>query len=58
MEGTVSLFEGDGKTCMLVAVQGVGIVGCVAVADTVRTEAKVVARALRDQGLEVYMLTG
>jgi len=54
----VSLFEGDGKTCMLVAVQGVGIVGCVAVADTVRTEAKVVARALRDQGLEVYMLTG
>lgn len=50
-------YEYDGKTAMLIAVNG-DIAGIVAVQDTVKDTAKEAITTLRDQGLEVIMLTG
>lgn len=56
-EGLVEDFNGKGKTAMYVGVDG-QVVGIVAVADTVRTQAKEAVAALHKRGAEVIMATG
>ena len=48
---------GQGKTCMFLAVDG-SVLGVIAVADTLKPDAKNEVARLRDLGLEVVMLTG
>lgn len=50
-------FENNGKTAMLIAVDG-KYRGIVAVADTIKETAPQAIKELREQGLEVIMLTG
>ena len=50
-------YEYDGKTAMIVAVDG-EIKGVVAVMDTVKESAAEAIASLKDEGLEVIMLTG
>src|SRR5699024_11099895 len=50
-------YEVEGKTAMLIAVDGV-YSGIVAVADTMKETAPEAIQQLKDQGLEVVMLTG
>jgi len=49
--------EAEGKTAVLVAEAGV-VVGVVAVADTVRPEARAAVGALRGMHIDVWMITG
>ncbi len=49
--------EGDGKTAMLVAVEG-RLAGVVAVADTLKESSPEAIRRLRGMGLRVMMITG
>src|SRR5213596_994857 len=56
-EGALARFEGEGKTAMLLAVDG-QLAGLIAVADTLKDHAVEAIRALKDMGLEVAMLTG
>ncbi len=49
--------EAEGKTAVLVARDG-GVMGVVAVADTVRPEAGPAVAALRAMGVDVWMITG
>lgn len=56
-DNQLSVFETNGKTAMLVAVNGV-YSGVVAVADTIKNTANEAMAELHDQGLDVYMLTG
>jgi P-type Cu+ transporter len=56
-ETTMISLEQQGKTAMLAAVDGV-LIGIVAVADTIKPEAKEAVAALRQDGLEIIMLTG
>jgi len=49
--------ERDGKTAMLVAVDGV-VVGVLADADTVKDTSMAAVSALRERGLDVHMITG
>ena len=49
--------EQDGKTAMLVGAEG-RLVGIIAVADTLKPEAKEAVAALQDERIEVIMLTG
>ncbi len=49
--------EAQGKTAMLVAVAG-RLAGVIAVADTLKPEAREAVAALKDDGVEVVMLTG
>ena len=49
--------EADGKTAMLVAVDG-RVRGVLADADTVKDTARDAVAALRDRGLDVHMITG
>ena len=49
--------ESEGKTAMLVACDGT-LAGIVAVADTLKPEAKEAVAALRREGVEVILLTG
>lgn len=56
-ETTMQSFEKNGKTAMLIAVDG-QFAGIVAVADTVKETAKEAISQLQDGGLEVIMLTG
>jgi len=56
-EGRLERFEEDGKTALLVAVDG-RLVGIVAVADTIKEGAADAVRQLRALGLDVVMLTG
>jgi P-type Cu+ transporter len=49
--------EQDGKTAMLVGVDR-RLIGVIAVADTLKPEAKEALAALRNEGIEVVMLTG
>nr|WP_270168329.1 heavy metal translocating P-type ATPase [Paenibacillus sp. SYP-B4298] len=53
----MELLEAEGKTAMLVAVDG-SYVGLLAVADTVKPTSAEAIRKLHEAGLEVYMLTG
>jgi Cu+-exporting ATPase len=49
--------EGEGKTAMLVGVDG-GIAGVLAVADTLKPEAREAVTELRGEGIEVVLLSG
>ncbi|WP_256204239.1 heavy metal translocating P-type ATPase [Planococcus faecalis] len=56
-ESQAEIFERDGKTVMFIAVDG-QYVGLVAVADTVKENAKQAIQEMRGMGLHVVMLTG
>ncbi|KAA0957155.1 copper-translocating P-type ATPase [Planococcus sp. ANT_H30] len=56
-ESQAEIFERDGKTVMFIAVDG-QYGGLVAVADTVKENAKQAIQEMRDMGLHVVMLTG
>jgi Cu+-exporting ATPase len=56
-ESTMTRLESAGKTAMLVARDG-ALAGIVAVADTLKPEAKEAVAALRREGVEVILLTG
>jgi len=54
---TMTELESEGKTAMLVAANGV-LAGVIAVADTLKPEAKETIAELKAEGIEVVMLTG
>ncbi len=56
-EEVMHRLESEGKTAMLVAADGV-LIGVIAVADTIKPEAKEAVAALRQEGVEVILLTG
>ena len=56
-EEEISLLRGEGKTVMLVAVDGI-LAGWLAVADTVKSNASEVISELKEMGLNVLMITG
>ena len=56
-EEAMTQLEGEGKTAMLVGLDGV-LAGIVAVADTLKAEAGEAVTALRQEKVEVVMLTG
>ncbi len=56
-EETMARLEREGKTAMLVGADG-RLAGVIAVADTLKPEAKEAVAALRAEGVEVIMLTG
>src|SRR5947208_3804311 len=56
-EAALQRFEADGKTAMLLAVDG-QLAGVIAVADTLKDHAAEAIRALKAMGIEVLMLTG
>ncbi len=53
----VERLQGDGKTAMIVATDGAAL-GVLAVADTVKPTSRAAVQALRQQGIDVVMLTG
>jgi Cu+-exporting ATPase len=53
----IEAFRKEGKTAILVAIDNI-FVGILAVADTVKDNAKQVVQDLRDLGLDVLMITG
>jgi len=57
VEDAMARLEREGKTAMLVAAYG-RLVGIIAVADTLKPEAKEAVAALRGEGIEVILLTG
>ena len=57
VEEELVTLEADGKTAMLVAIDG-EYAGLIAVADTIKETAVQAIKALKQQGLEVVMLTG
>ncbi|WP_087973362.1 heavy metal translocating P-type ATPase [Oceanobacillus rekensis] len=57
VEQELTEFELTGKTAMLIAIDGI-YRGSVAVADTIKESAPEAIRQLKEQGLEVIMLTG
>src|SRR6266566_870377 len=56
-EAALQRFEADGKTAMLLAVDG-QLAGVITVADTLKDHAAEAVRALKAMGIEVLMLTG
>ncbi|MFB6154207.1 MAG: heavy metal translocating P-type ATPase [Halodesulfurarchaeum sp.] len=56
-ETTLASLEEEGKTAMLVAVDG-RLVGVVATADTIKTEAADAVTALAQRDLDIWMITG
>ncbi len=56
-EAAMTRLEREGKTAMLVAANG-ALIGVIAVADTIKPEAREAVAALRQEGIEVIMLTG
>jgi Cu+-exporting ATPase len=54
---TMERLESEGKTAMLVALEG-RVVGVVAEADTVKDSAREAVAALRERGVDVWMITG
>ncbi|MFB6301101.1 MAG: heavy metal translocating P-type ATPase [Halobacteriales archaeon] len=54
---TLETFESDGKTAMLVALDG-ELIGVLAVADTIKDSAREAVESLADRGLEVMLITG
>ena len=56
-EAALPRFEADGKTAMLLAVDG-QLAGVITVADTLKDHAAEAVRALKAMGIEVLMLTG
>ncbi len=57
IEKNITALENEGKTVMLLAVNS-RLVGAVAVADTIKDEAKYAIKKLQDMGIETIMLTG
>jgi Cu+-exporting ATPase len=57
VEDVMRQLEDEGKTAMLVAVDG-KLVGVVAVADTLKENARVAVQELKELGLETAMITG
>lgn len=57
LEAQMTQLEAQGKTAMLVAVDG-RLSGAIAVADRVKPEAKAAIASLKEMGLEVWMITG
>lgn len=57
IEDKISKLEDEGKTAMLVAIDGI-LSGIIAVADTVKEHSKKAIAKLRDMHIEVYMITG
>jgi Cu+-exporting ATPase len=57
VEKQMQSYEENGKTAMLIAIDG-NYRGIVAVADTLKDTAKEALQELKDQGLELIMLTG
>ena len=65
MEENIARLEKEGKTVMMLAVNppvikggGDGVLGIIAVADTLKGHSKVAVSALKKEGIEVIMLTG
>ena len=56
-EEKMQSLENEGKTAMLVAVQG-KLVGIIAVADTLKDHSREAVQALKAKGLDVIMITG
>jgi Cu+-exporting ATPase len=56
-EAAMTALEEEGKTAMLVGVDG-RLAGAIAVADTLKPEAKEAVAALKREGVEVVMLSG
>ncbi|MFB6211308.1 MAG: heavy metal translocating P-type ATPase [Halobacteriales archaeon] len=54
---TLARFESEGKTAMLVALDG-QLIGVLAVADTIKDSATTAVSSLRDRGLDVMLITG
>ena len=57
LKARVEDLEAEGQTCVLVTVDGF-LAGAIGVRDELRPEVPEVVRTLRDQGVEVSMLTG
>ncbi|MBC7765320.1 MAG: heavy metal translocating P-type ATPase, partial [Hyphomonadaceae bacterium] len=57
IENTIIAFEDQGKTAMLLSVNGV-LAGIIAVADTVKEHSKQAIESLQKMGIAVYMITG
>lgn len=57
IEGELSRLEEEGKTAMIVGIDG-KISGIIAVADQIKENSKKAIEELKDMGLEVYMITG
>jgi Cu+-exporting ATPase len=57
-ETRVTELENEGKTVMLVGVEGARLAGMIAVADTLKPNSAEAVRRLREAGVEVYMITG
>ncbi|GAC1349122.1 MAG: heavy metal translocating P-type ATPase [Ktedonobacteraceae bacterium] len=57
IEEQMSTLEQQGKTAMIVVIDG-KVMGLVAVADTVKVGSVEAIKQLREQGLEVWMITG
>ncbi|KFZ41648.1 HAD-IC family P-type ATPase, partial [Anoxybacillus sp. KU2-6(11)] len=56
-ESTMIKLESEGKTVMLVAIDG-QLAGMIAVADTIKETSKQAIAALKQMGIDVYMVTG
>ncbi|MCX8003136.1 MAG: heavy metal translocating P-type ATPase [Anoxybacillus mongoliensis] len=56
-EPTMIKLESEGKTVMLVAIDG-QLAGMIAVADTIKETSKQAIAALKQMGIDVYMVTG
>ena len=57
LAGHAAAFAADGKTAVLVAIDGI-LAGVIAVADTLKPESAQAVQQLRALGLDVWMLTG
>ncbi len=57
LEGEIEKLEGEGKTVVIVAVEGKAV-GVLAVSDTVKEHAKEAIITLQEMGLKVIMLSG
>ncbi|MHB1136261.1 MAG: cation-translocating P-type ATPase [Coriobacteriia bacterium] len=57
-EERINTLEGEGKTVMLVGVNGAKLAGIIAVADTLKDNSKEAVERLTKMGVEVYMITG
>ncbi|UUD42121.1 heavy metal translocating P-type ATPase [Bacillus pumilus] len=57
VEASVTLLEQQGKTAMLVAIDG-EVAGIVAVADTIKSSSPQAIARLKEQGIHVVMMTG
>ncbi len=57
-EDRIAELEGQGKTVMLVGVNGAKLAGIIAVADTLKDNSKEAVERLSKMGVAVYMITG